>query len=103
MDAFARAAAFEHLRLKRHVDSLAAIATAAPLAGFLGACLGIWNAFRGTAGERYTLMALVFLYLAEALLPAAAGIAIGLVALFFHRVLIAQHARLAIPSASELQ
>lgn len=100
MDAFARAAADEHLRLKRRVDSLVAIATAAPFAGLFGTCIGIASTFRGTTGERTSIMAAIALSLAEALIPTAAGLAIGLTALFFHRLLTAQHARLAIPAAA---
>ncbi len=100
MNIFARAAASEHLRPKRRVDSLAAIATAAPFAGLFGTCIGIVSTFRGTSGNRDSIMAAICISLAEALIPTAAGLAIGLAALSFHRVLTAQHARLAIPAAA---
>ncbi len=82
-----RSAALAYLELKQGVDTLASIATIAPLLGLFATVTGIANSFVGAGTEKSTLMAAIALLLSEAIWPTAIGIAIGVMACFFYNYL----------------
>jgi biopolymer transport protein ExbB/TolQ len=68
--------------LKLGVGTLSTIASSAPFIGLFGTVLGILNAFVGTTGSKSAAMAFLTLSLAEALVTAAAGIAVAIPAVW---------------------
>ena len=76
-----------HCELELGVDSLATVASVAPLLGLLLACLGIVESFRGFVGDKATFMAVTFDGLSEAVFYAALGLFIGIMSLWFCRYL----------------
>ncbi|MBL8240798.1 MAG: MotA/TolQ/ExbB proton channel family protein [Bryobacterales bacterium] len=91
LNACRRVAATESRHLRRRLNSLATVASAAPLFGFLGTALGILNSFRGIVGEKSTIMAAIAYYLSEALLPTAWSLALAILARSAYHALQKQH------------
>lgn len=85
--ASARSASLVHSELKRGLSSLASIAATAPFVGLSGTVLGIFNAFRGGATEKTTLMYLTLKYLSDAMVPTALGLVVALLAFCCYRYL----------------
>jgi biopolymer transport protein ExbB/TolQ len=83
----ARAASVAHRDLKGRIDSLASVAASAALLGFLGTALGAMTAFRGTSGDKITIMKAIIGELSEALLPTALGLLVSLFAFGLYRYL----------------
>jgi biopolymer transport protein ExbB len=81
------AIAREELRLARGLRVLTAIAYSAPMAGILVTCFGIFGSFRGTVGNADEGRARVMWSLAEAVIPTAAGLLIGIFAMASQRYL----------------
>ena len=79
-----------HQGMTRGLSTLATIASTAPLIGLFGTVLGIYNSFRGVAGDARADMAAEFGWLAEALLPTAWSLLLALVALCCYRYLCSQ-------------
>jgi biopolymer transport protein ExbB/TolQ len=77
-----RTAALVHLEMKGGVDSLATIASVAPLIGIFGTLVGIFTSFRGVGGEKTAMLARTAGYIAIGITPAALGLLIGLIALW---------------------
>jgi biopolymer transport protein ExbB/TolQ len=82
-----RVAAAVSQDLKRGVNSLAAIASVAPLFGFLGTCIGIVNSFKGCAGEKSACQFATFESLSEGVMPAALGLFVAVPAWLGYRFL----------------
>ncbi len=85
-----RSAAAVRKELTRGLNGLASIASTAPLFGFFGTCLGIFNAFRNGTGEKTTLMLRTLLDLSDALIPIALGLLVAIPTLWFYRYLSSQ-------------
>lgn len=84
------AIAREELRLARGLRALTAIAFGAPMFGVFLTCLGIVDSFRGCSGNRESIMAAIVFSLAEAIIPTAAGLVIGIFAMALQRYLRSQ-------------
>jgi biopolymer transport protein ExbB/TolQ len=69
------------------LSTLRTIAGLAPFIGLLGTCFGILSAFRGTAMEKSEDMAFIASLIAEALMMTAAGLCVGVLALWLHNYL----------------
>jgi biopolymer transport protein TolQ len=76
--------------MKRGIDSLASIATTAPLVGMFGSVLGILGAFRGGATEKNSFMKAMAKSLSESLAPTALGLLVAVIAFCFYRYLLAR-------------
>jgi biopolymer transport protein ExbB/TolQ len=82
-----RAAADEHIRLRRGLASLATIATVAPFFGFLATIIGIVHSYQGFDGDKSTIMAGLTWLLSESLMPTAIGLFVAILAYYFHQYL----------------
>jgi len=85
-----RAAADEHIRLRRGLGSLATIAAVAPFLGFLGTLLGIVNSFPGLGTDYLTAFGVVTGLLSESLMPTVLGFLVAIPALWFYKHLTAE-------------
>jgi biopolymer transport protein ExbB/TolQ len=85
-----RSAAVVHGKMKRGFWTLATIASTAPWVGLLGTILGVNNSFLGFDGSKESLLAAIFEGLSQALVPAAFGVMVALVALWSYRYLVAE-------------
>jgi hypothetical protein len=70
--------------MRAGVSGLTTIASIAPWVGLFGTVLGIVNSFQGIVGEKTSLMAAFAKRLSESLWPAAFGLLVGLVSLWFY-------------------
>ena len=86
--ASARSAAVVHSELKRGLNSLATIASTAPLVGLFGTVLGFHNSFGAVNGSKESILAYVFEGLSQAFAPCAFGLIVALVAMWFYRYLL---------------
>jgi biopolymer transport protein ExbB/TolQ len=84
MRAAKRSANAAHRELKRGLNSLATIASTAPLIGLFGTVLGIVNSFPGVTGDRRSNMATNFRLLADALLPTLLGLLVAVPSLWLY-------------------
>ena len=85
----------ETFELERRMDLLASIAAIAPMLGFLGTVTGMISAFRQIqAYEGLVNPSLLAGGIWEALVTTAAGLAVGLVALFCYNLLVGRIGRL---------
>jgi len=66
-----------HVELRRGFNSLASIASTAPLVGAFGTIFGIIDSFPGCSGAKSACMAATFNGLSEALLPIALGLLVA--------------------------
>src|SRR5258708_2621037 len=82
-----RAAAATRQDMKQGVDSLAAIATLAPLFGFIGTTMGIVRSFRSVNGEKSAALIALNLSISESLWTTVLGLFVGITALWCHRYL----------------
>jgi biopolymer transport protein ExbB/TolQ len=81
-----RAAADEHIRLRRGLGSLATIAAISPLFGFFGTIIGIVNAFLQSGnGDKSTIMAGLTWLLSESLMPTAISLLVAIPASAFYK------------------
>jgi len=80
-----RSATAVHRRMKRGVNSLATIASIAPLLGFLGTFMGVANSFLGVGGEQWAYEAATVERISRALMPAALGLFVAILAFSFYR------------------
>jgi len=87
MRASARSAAVVEQDLKRGVNSLATIASIAPLLGVFTTVITIPTAFVGCAGERWACQAAMIQGLSASIWPTALGLLVGLISLWFYRYL----------------
>jgi biopolymer transport protein ExbB len=71
-----------HEQLRHGLSSLSTIAKTAPLVGLIGTSSGILDSFRGYVGNKYGYIAFLATNLAEALVPAAAGLLIAVLAMW---------------------
>jgi len=79
----ARIAANEmHEQMRKGLSVLNAIATTAPLVGLFGTAIGILDSFRGYVGSKYAYLVFIMTNLAEALVPTAAGLMVGVLAIW---------------------
>ncbi len=85
-----RAGRLEHCELQRGIKSLATIAALAPLVGFALTVLGILNAFSYTSGSKSTALGIIAGGLSDSMAPTLIGLAVGILALWFHRYLNSQ-------------
>jgi biopolymer transport protein ExbB/TolQ len=85
-----RSAAIVHGKMKRGLWSLATIASTAPWVGLLGTIRGFHDSFGGFDGSEKALMGAIFDGLSQALVPAALGVLVALVALWSYRYLLAE-------------
>ena len=85
--AMRRSANAVHGEMQRHLKILASIAATAPLIGAFGTVVGIVNSFHGAAMPRSALMAMVFMDLAEALLPTALALFVAVPTLWCYKYL----------------
>ena len=85
-----RSAAIVHGKMKRGLWSLATIASTAPWVGLLGTIRGFHDSFGGFDGSEKSLMGAIFDGLSQALVPAAFGVMVALVALWSYRYLVAE-------------
>jgi biopolymer transport protein ExbB/TolQ len=69
-----------HEQLRQGLSSLSAISTTAPLVGLFGTSIGILDSFRGYIGSEHDYIAFLATNLADALVPTAAGLLIGVLA-----------------------
>jgi biopolymer transport protein ExbB/TolQ len=83
-----RSASITHLQLKRGLNSLASIASTAPLVGLCGAVQGIHDSFGSTGGSKSAMMAYLTEKLSEALAPCAFGIMVALIAMWCYKYLL---------------
>jgi biopolymer transport protein ExbB/biopolymer transport protein TolQ len=68
--------------LKLGIGTLSTIASSAPFIGLLGTVFGIMNAFVGTTGPKSAALAFIMMTLSEALVTAAMGIAVAILAVW---------------------
>jgi len=83
-----RSSSSVHEDIGKRVNSLATIASTAPLVGLLGTTYGIVTSFRSCGGEKSFCMAALTQSLSESIWPTALGLLIGIVSLWFYRYLI---------------
>jgi MotA/TolQ/ExbB proton channel family len=83
-----RCRAMIHAELKVGLCALANIASLAPFFGLSGTLLGISNSFRGVGMSRATWVALMANSIADALVPTAAGLLVGIITVSFYNCLI---------------
>ena len=86
-EAMEEAAAGVVHELERHLTALGVIASATPLLGLLGTVIGMIRVFAVLVEEGQANPALLAGGISEALVTTAAGIAVAIPALVFHRVL----------------
>ena len=79
-----------HEEMRVGLYGLATIACLAPWIGLFGTVLGMSNSFPGFNGSRSSFLALLFDLLSESFWPAAFGLAVGLMSLWFYRYLTAR-------------
>jgi biopolymer transport protein ExbB len=82
-----RSAAMVHGDLKRGVNSLATIASVAPLLGLLITVDGMVSSFGSCGGEKSTCMAAVVGGLSDAIARGAFGLLVGIASLWCYRYL----------------
>jgi biopolymer transport protein TolQ len=68
--------------MRQGLSVLNAIATTAPLVGLFGTAIGILDSFRGYAGNKASYLAFIMTNLAEALVPTAMGLVVGVFAMW---------------------
>jgi biopolymer transport protein TolQ len=83
-----RAAADEHIRLRRGLASLATIAAIAPFFGFLGFWVSMTSAFGGMSAEGTPLVAIIIGSLVEGMMPPMIGFTVAAFALGLHKYLL---------------
>jgi biopolymer transport protein ExbB len=83
--ALARSAVLVHTEMSRGINTLAAIATTAPLVGAFGTLLGIANSFPGSGTDKWTMLAAVAERLSGSLVPAEIGLLVALLAFCGHK------------------
>ena len=88
--ASSRAARLKRGELQRGIGSLATIAGVAPLLGFALTVLEILNALSYTSGSKSTALGAIAGGLSESMAPTLVGLAVGILALWFHRYLSSQ-------------
>lgn len=71
-----------HEQMRQGLSVLDAIATTAPFVGLFGTAIGILDSFRGIGGGKYAFPAYVVTNLANALVPTAAGLLVGVIAMW---------------------
>jgi hypothetical protein len=76
--------------MRQGLNSLATVASIAPLVGIFGTLIGIANSFPGITGEKNTVMAATFARLSDACVPTALGLLVGVPALWFYKYLAAR-------------
>jgi len=76
--------------MQRGLRSLASVASTAPWVGLFGTVLGIHNSFGGFNGSKESLMAAIFEGLSQALVPAALGLIVALVAMWCYKYLLTE-------------
>ena len=79
-----------HLKFQRGLSGLASVPATAVWLGFIGTVLGVANSFRGLGTEKSTGLGYLGGYLADSLVPAAAGIIVAITASCSHRYLYAR-------------
>jgi len=87
-------------QMKRGLNSLATIASTAPLVGFYGTCIGIVSAFKGCGGEKWACIAATVWGIAEGLVPAAIGVFAAIPAWWGYRYLPSNTRKTELPSAA---
>jgi biopolymer transport protein ExbB/TolQ len=80
-----RSAMAVHQDMKRGLNSLATIASIAPLVGLGGTLIGMVSSFQGVDGERSALMAAYTERLSESLIPTALGLLVAIPAFLAYR------------------
>jgi biopolymer transport protein ExbB/TolQ len=76
------AANLVHEQMRQGLTVLDAIVTTAPLVGLWGTTIGILDSFRGYAGNKASYLAFIMTNLAEALVPTATGLVVGVFAVW---------------------
>lgn len=87
LGASARSGAVVREELKLGLNSLATVASIAPFVGFFGTLVGILSSFVGCGGSKSACMAVFADRLSGAMWPAALGLLVGLISLWFYRYL----------------
>jgi len=72
----------KRVQLRRGLNGLSAISITAPFVGLFGSCVGILDSFRGYAGNKYAYLVFVSTSLAQALVPIAVGLIVGVFAMW---------------------
>jgi biopolymer transport protein ExbB/TolQ len=75
-----RTAAEVDLAMGKHLSGLASIAATAPFVGLFGTSIGIVNSFRGSDGDKSTILAALTGLLSESLVPTALSLLVAIVA-----------------------
>jgi biopolymer transport protein ExbB/TolQ len=76
-----RSAAAVHREMARGLSGLATVAATVPFFGLLGNVLLIFGTFKGTTGDKMSIMAAIAGSLSESLWPTAFGVAVGVASL----------------------
>jgi biopolymer transport protein ExbB/TolQ len=71
-----------HEQMRKGLSALEAIATTAPLVGLFGTAIGVLDSFRGYVGNKYAYLAFMMTNFADALVPTAAGLLVGVFAMW---------------------
>ena len=85
--AMKRSAAVVHRQMSQGLNSLATVASIAPLVGIFGSLIGIVNSFPGFAGEKHAILWMIFARLSEACVPTALGLLIAVPAVCCYKYL----------------
>jgi biopolymer transport protein TolQ len=85
-----RVAALVHQEIKRGLNSLATIASIAPLVGLFGTVREMVNSFKGCGGERSACMAAVADGLSTSFVPAALGLLVAIPAVWCYNYLTSE-------------
>ncbi len=85
-----RARANVSLEMRRGVNSLATVASLAPLLGVLMTARGVVCSFPGFAGQAWQIRSIIFNNLASSLAWTCVGLVVGILALFCYRYLQAR-------------
>ena len=92
--AMKRSAAIVHRQMRQGLNSLATVASIAPLVGIFGTLIGIPNSFPGFAGQESTIRAIIFARLSEACVPTALGLLVAVPSLCCYKYLIGRLERI---------
>lgn len=83
-----RSAAVVNRELKRGLRSLATIASTATWVGLFGTVQGINASFGPVNGSKNAILGMIFEGLSKALMPAAFGLVVAIVAMWFYKFLL---------------
>ena len=89
-----RRAEIVHAEMRRGLAGLATVASTASFLGLLLTCYEMINSFRGSGGEKSAMMAGLFWYLSEAIIPTVFALGVAIPAFIMYHMFSARLARI---------